>query len=422
MFAPGFAPYAFSENIVTSKLALAMLSRGWELDVVSMVDEGPAYDCRWREPWLPLRPIAHEIRYPIGPPVVRHVCRAVDSVVLRYPIAGVRWARQALRKAIHLHRTRPYDVVLSRFPSAIAHLPAMHFAAATGVPWVANWNDPPSHLFPQPYHIRQTLSQRWINTTFLRKAFARATINTFPCPRLARHVQRGLGMQGKTEVAIIPHPTLDGYRPPRAEPGDKFRLCHAGNLAAERNPRPFLQAFKRLSSEKSPDRVRFDLIGVENVAWDRLIGDEELSKNVDHVGRMGYLDSLAHQARASVLVLIEAPCREGIFLPSKLTDYVQLGKPVLSLSPREGTINDLLGECGGGIAVDCNSVDDIYRSLATLYDSWQAGRLNEYCSAALLARFSAATVLDHYEELFGRLITGRVSLPPACHGHLAEDG
>jgi len=66
MFAPGFAPYSFSENIVNSKLALAFKEHGWDVDVISRVDEGPLYDADWDEPWLPLKPLTHTVVYPPG--------------------------------------------------------------------------------------------------------------------------------------------------------------------------------------------------------------------------------------------------------------------------------------------------------------------------------------------------------------------
>jgi hypothetical protein len=47
---------------------------------------------------------------------------------------------------------------------------------------------------------------------------------------------------------------------------------------------------------------------------------------------------------ADVLLLIEnAEDREGVYLPSKFVDYLWAGRPVIALTPRNGTISDYLG-------------------------------------------------------------------------------
>ena len=53
-----------------------------------------------------------------------------------------------------------------------------------------------------------------------------------------------------------------------------------------------------------------------------------------------------------VLCVIEAKMNEGIFLPSKLSDYSFLNKPILCFSPANGTLVDLINKYGGGIAID----------------------------------------------------------------------
>ena len=76
-------------------------------------------------------------------------------------------------------------------------------------------------------------------------------------------------------------------------------------------------------------------------------------------GAMDYWSTLGELASSTALVLIEAPCDEGVFLPSKLADYVQVRRPVLAVSPRQGTVRDLISQYGGGVVVDCTRPDDI---------------------------------------------------------------
>lgn len=63
------------------------------------------------------------------------------------------------------------------------------------------------------------------------------------------------------------------------------------------------------------------------------------------------------------LVLLEARLKKGIFFASKFTDYAQLEKPILAISPTNGFAADTLAQFGGGISVNNQS----YRSIKKWY-------------------------------------------------------
>ena len=73
-------------------------------------------------------------------------------------------------------------------------------------------------------------------------------------------------------------------------------------------------------------------------------------------------------------MLVEADIPEGIFLPSKLVDYISARKPVLALSPRVGEIADLVP--GGGITrVDAGDAPGIRDAIRVLYEDFRKGTL-----------------------------------------------
>jgi hypothetical protein len=79
-------------------------------------------------------------------------------------------------------------------------------------------------------------------------------------------------------------------------------------------------------------------------------------------------------AAASVCLLVEGAMPEGIYLPSKLPDYVRASKPVIALSPKIGTVADLTPSRGVTLA----AVDDpaaIENALARHYDAFVRGTL-----------------------------------------------
>lgn len=405
MFATGFAPYSFSENLVNSKLALAMQNRGWHIDVISAVDEGPVYSATWTDPWLKLKKNTYEITSSAQSSSFLFFKRCQDSFSMGHPLPYVRWARQAYQKGLVLHENKPYDIILSRSISCVSHLPALAFRRKIGVPWIANWNDPPGFLFPAPYQIDTNWFWKSIWSRYYRAVADTATFNTFPSERLAKYMQKHLGCFPVEKNRIIPHLMLDGYESSTKPKSDVFRLCHAGNLANERDPGPFLAALRRLiDTDGKGTTVEFEIIGVENDKLKQQILQMNLQDHVHCLGSMSYLDTMNRLAQATVPVLIEAPCEEGVFLPSKLADYVQVGRPILGVSPLNGTIADTFKKFGGGIAVDCTSIDSIYNGLNTMFDYWEKGVLNQVYSDTLLSEFAP----DHIFNLHKALIIDHV--------------
>jgi hypothetical protein len=55
---------------------------------------------------------------------------------------GNAWVSLAFRKRMQLLRINQYDVIMSRALPDYAHLPALMLARMSGLPWIANWNDP----------------------------------------------------------------------------------------------------------------------------------------------------------------------------------------------------------------------------------------------------------------------------------------
>jgi uncharacterized membrane protein YeiH len=103
-------------------------------------------------------------------------------------------------------------------------------------------------------------------------------------------------------------------------------------------------------------------------------------------------------------VVLEAPCNQGIFFPSKFVDFVQTGRPILAVSPVNGTLADILTASGGGIVADCLSPDAVEVAIKTLYVAWKRGSLESmYGSSRLFNLFDENYVIGQYLEIFSRI-------------------
>jgi len=409
MFAPRFMPICNPEAIVNAKLALAMLEAGWELDVISRGFVGRCYEygTQWCEPWLPLQAHTHEIPYDMRRSWRDALTTAGSILRLGHPISGCRVSAREADLGLRLHRQRPYGVILSRASPDVGHLAPMKVARETRLPWIANWNDPPSGQMPPPYGRGPSGGAGFFHRRFLSRVAREASWHTFPCDRLARYIRACIpgGQIMEAKSTTIPHVSLGGYQPPSHVKGPAFVLGHAGLLGGHRHPGTLLQAIAELRRQKGlQDRLRLRIVGREGPELAGLARELGIESCIELAGDMDYVHSLDAIARCDLAVAVDAPCEEGVFLPSKFVDYIRTGRPILAVTPRAGTLSDIVSAHGGGIAADCRSYESVRSALETLYACWEDGTLEDrYGSVRLQRLVSPGIVLGQYETIFRRL-------------------
>lgn len=412
MFAPAFVPYANPEAIVNGKLALAFQNAGWHIDIITRVVEASSYDygSSWSEPWLALKERTYETSYAVGGTVSRFFAAVRDSLRTGHPVTGCRWATHSAELAAKLHREQPYDLMISRSLPDFGHFPALLFSKKCGLPWIANWNDAYGVKNPPPAGKGPQASLGLFHERFLAEVAREATWHTFPSERMRRHICQYLANGTGYRSSTIPHVLLDSYQSTYQGKNNIFTLCYAGNLYTGRNPSVFFQALANFVEKKSLyGRLKVNVLGLEEIGLNNLVKKYHLEQNVNFIGPLNYLTALDRCLESDVLIVLETPYVEGIYLPSKFVDYVQTGRPILAISPATGTLRDLLSDHGGGIAADCTSVEDIVLALERLYAEWLRGKLKEvYGSHRLYDIFSTATIIGLYEKIFTKIGVERV--------------
>lgn len=398
----GYLPYTFSEALCNAKLVYALQQNGWEVDVISRIDDGTTYCREWQEPWLCLKPNVHEISYPIGNKVSRTLDLIRSTLQMGgYALNGIRWARRAYQKAVALHKEKHYDVVLTRSPNDTPHIVGYKLKKRFGVRWVANWNDPSATIWPEPYtHHFSKLKEKMLHN-YTVKCLRNADFNTFPSQSLLDHFIEYFPFLKQLHTEVIPHIALSDtlYTQKKREKKDKLYLCHSGNLSSERNPELLFSAMREII-EKGYNHIQLDIMGHVNEYTQQLIDKYHLAEYVKCAGSYPYMEAIHLLQEYDALVLLEARMKHGIFFASKFTDYAQSERPILAVSPKKGFAYDTLSQYGGGIAVDNEDVKDIKRGLLLLYNNWKSGSIdNEFSTHKLFSQFTADMVVDIYNQL-----------------------
>ena len=105
------------------------------------------------------------------------------------------------------------------------------------------------------------------------------------------------------------------------------------------------------------------------------VTEYKLERYVRFLPAVSYEESINELRNYDLSLIIEANCDEGIFLPSKVADYLQAGIPIYTISPSKGVLNDLYREGIINYFSDCNNEDSITEALELIYKDFIDKRL-----------------------------------------------
>lgn len=395
MIAPSFPPFEFSEALVNAKLCLALKDAGHLVHVISRPSE-QYYSKEWSGMWESLKPFNFYVPEGTVSPFKRLLELVSAAVYFGTPMEGVRWAKKAVDLGLVLHHKHQYDIVMSRMPANVAHLVGGKLKRLTGLPWIANWNDPTANI--RPMMEFDSKFQSWLLNRFVRKVYQEADLNTFPSKQLWEHFnQLIIGDKGE-KVRIIPHIGIDLKTKKHAIDPGTMSIVHAGNMLSNVKASKLLHALSKIKYQDGL-AFRFHVFGVIDPEMPDLIENSGLADEVICHAPQGYGDMLLSLGKYDYLLILEAPYPKGILLLSKLSDYASVMKPIIAISPKVGVIADYLKKYGGGTVLDNQDENKIYEGLKEVISGVKTLKASDQLRMA----FHPATVVKYHEACFEEL-------------------
>jgi glycosyltransferase involved in cell wall biosynthesis len=405
---PDFVPKRDSEAFCSTKFVNALAKCGAQITVI--VYSKAERDIDRSEMWNSIR--ATVVRIP--PTVEMNPFASLASAIRYQTWLWARWTRETVRQARKFHRNSAFDVVYSRSLPMFGQIAGYWCAKELNLPWIANLNDPwDFHQFPVGILTEDLKNSPGLSDFWMRRTLRNADLVTYPSDRLRDY---------QTTLSTIPHysqiiPHV-GSSPVFQENGAKgngtnFHLVHAGKLGSNeftgRSTAALLKGLRLFLNDciEAKDHTRLTLVGPEDETTQEHIRHLGLEGTVVSVGPTDYEASLTYIQSASACLLVEAEMAEGIFLPSKLVDYISARKPILALSPPVGVIADLVP--GGGITrVDARDVRGIRDAIHGLYVDFSRGTLPQRSPSGLqVDQFSPELIAKRFLELLRELILAK---------------
>lgn len=313
---------------------------------------------RWRSvvvapPRMPWEPSDEALLGKIPPgTVVRHVpfpsgrlskpARALIGLGIWLPGAWL-----CCRRVVRDHRP---DAVLTSGPPHHAHLLGRQLRRWQGLPWVADFRDPwvASDGRPATKHG----PKRWefrAEAAVMRDADAIVANTPKGCSLLGGAYPEHAAKMVSITNGYDPESFLPNEVPPLA--GPTVEIIHLGEIYADRDPGPFLEAIRRLQGDPTVRRTfRVRFVGKFAIASQRADLETQIGagglRDVVSVGdQVPYDQALRAMAEADILLLMDSPGRPA-GVPAKLYEYIGAGRPVLALADLESDAAWILSESG----------------------------------------------------------------------------
>lgn len=215
------------------------------------------------------------------------------------------------------------------------------------IPWIAFFSDP----FIENQYLKFTYFQRFINQILERLIITKADVLIFVNEATKNIIMKKYPKEFEKKARVIPH-AFDKKLYPRTVIKNKIlTIRHMGDFYGERTPLTFFQALEIVLKQEPAlgKKVKVELYGNINTAIDAWIKQYNLQKIVTHNGQVDFYTSLSLMKSADVLLVIDAPAKENLFLTSKLIDYLGSKRPILALTPNNGPTAELIREMGSMI-------------------------------------------------------------------------
>ncbi|MGN1233374.1 MAG: glycosyltransferase, partial [Candidatus Cryptobacteroides sp.] len=252
------------------------------------------------------------------------------------PDPRVTWVGPSVRFLKKYLKEHPVDVIVSTGPPHSMHLIAMKVAAATGIPWIADFRDPWTKMF----YFKHLCLSSWAGRKHHRLE-KRVLDNADVVVAVSPLVQDEFKAMTDTPVELITNGFDEDDFDQVVEPDGYFNVTHTGLFAADGNPTVIWKVLseKCASDPEFRKMLRIRLAGKTDPEIIASIRAAGLGDNLIDLGYQSHNNAVREQKNASLLIL---PLRKEpeyrATLPGKLFEYLASMVPVLGIGQTDGAM------------------------------------------------------------------------------------
>jgi glycosyltransferase involved in cell wall biosynthesis len=272
-----------------------------------------------------------------------------------------------------------------------AHITGILLKKRLKKPWIADFRDPwINNPWRKPYPpFRQNIDRKLeylvmkhadkviANTDYLRRDFVK---------RYPNFSEKFVTITNGFDPADFDG-LLEADRHAASQTSRRLCITHAGRFYNQRNPWDFLQALSEVLNDGSIPKadIGVELMGDNSPDLAEFIHQKGLDGVVAVLGDLPHQECVSRLYRSDVLLLIE-PGRT-LQVPSKMYEYIRVGKPVFGIVEKESIVAEMFAKNDIGFVSQPNNIKSIKTKLLELYRLYKANELAPALKPSLVERF-----------------------------------
>ena len=372
--APHSFPIKSSESICNSKVAYVLASMGYQIDVFACSDSSTYPKDSKIDQFLQEVPSMRI--FTVRPSkknfyrtasitsnlkCVPHNLKVFFKTGFYYNGISTPFAvLQAIEDLIKSEGGFHYDVMITR--GFLTDVVGITLKKKYGVTWIANWNDPfPLKRFPAPYGQGYDAKLPFFENRVYEAIQKYADIHTFPSSRLRDYMLKCFTHVKKENTRVIhhmAHSELTQFFNKKNASESILKIVSCGSVGVPRKPEVFLKALSIALKEVNV-KLKLFFVGFYSDSLKSLSKELRLSDIVEFIPPKRYSECMDLISSCDVSLIIETTCEEGIYLPTKCVDAFQCSKPIFCVSPKIGTLRDIVEKFHVGYISDIDNIDDV---------------------------------------------------------------
>ncbi len=372
-----FPPTIGPESSLVRLNTIDLVNRGWDV-VVLTTTSTHMHQKVDQNTLLGLPEGLCVLRTPSWEAVFRRRFPRIGSLVLSIlvkvlPEIFLAWALSAVPAGLRWLNDNGPSLIYSRATKHVSNLAGLWIKRRTGLPWIAHFSDPWLGYPMNPIQI-------WLGRQIEKRIFAEADAVVTVSRQLASHFA-GLYPLAASKIVVIPHgyermmeslPTTQDLNTPRV-----LNILHAGSfMPGLREPTSLFRGLARLARRSNlKGRIMVTLVGDDTRRYQRMAEEFGVSSLVELRDSLPFQECQNIVSTSDVLLVIDTPGFDGVFLPTKLIEYLAHRKPVIGITEQGSAVYDVLQECGLSFADihDPESIADAFENMLSL---WSDGELD----------------------------------------------
>jgi glycosyltransferase involved in cell wall biosynthesis len=252
-------------------------------------------------------------------------------------------------------------------------------SVATGLPYVLDFRDPWGLEYYEE-EVRRPAWARRIDNRIICRMFERAQGVVFLFESVAQAYMRTFPEAlEKSKIHIIPNGFEGEVESFVHTPGDRCTVLYAGMLSSYRYDTLLegLVRLKRNARERAAElRVRFVGEGLRELA--ERVADLDLGDVIEILPPTSHAEVRRLQQEAhALLVLGRTPGREGheLVAGAKLFGYLQAGRPIIGIVPRDET-RRILSHIGNSLIANADAPEEVSAVFEQVLNAWSSRTLD----------------------------------------------